>query len=177
MGFVLSHRSLRKLTASGMTVIATISIVTVVVLSLTRQTTLFPGVTAVSTASAPLSTSAMPIATAPTLSTDDIVRERLTSLIEVPEGQDFEGARVSRNEATELASDFLGVDGAAASVYHGFAPRYVSDPPSSSWIVVIAVGRLIGAGPAESSIEPVMSKITGVIIDDQTGAVLRGFTR
>ncbi len=82
------------------------------------------------------------------------------------------GALITASRAVAIASTWLGRSDAPALVVHGSGQRTASDPSSDAWIVIYAGGQ----DPLHSDGSVIVDFI-GVLIDDQSGAVLRAFGR
>jgi hypothetical protein len=82
------------------------------------------------------------------------------------------GALITASRAVAIASSWLGRTDTPALVVHGSGQRTASDPSSDAWIVIYAGGQ----DPLHSD-GSVIVDFMGVLIDDQSGAVLRAFGR
>jgi len=84
------------------------------------------------------------------------------------------GAAVPDSDAIRVAQLYLGTVQIPASVRHGQAPQHLNSPVRSVWIVTFDGIAMPMVGP---SMEPGGSVVvTGVIVDDETGDVLRAFS-
>jgi hypothetical protein len=83
---------------------------------------------------------------------------------------------VSSDQALSIASAYANGSGAPAAVVHGAASRTPADPTRSVWIALYPGGPEPAGGPAGYAGPPPVVDVTGVIVDDQTGEVLRWFT-
>lgn len=81
---------------------------------------------------------------------------------------------VTRANAIVIAAARVGRTDTPVGVLHGRAPRYVSEASRGVWVVLFDGGDAPGDGPSPG-IAPTKMSLTGVIIDDQTGEVLRWF--
>ena len=77
--------------------------------------------------------------------------------------------------AASIAQDFLGRTEAPWQVLHGSASRIEQDADETVWIVVFLGGDPPPGGPMSADAPAVTVDYTGVVIDDQTGEVLRAF--
>ena len=82
---------------------------------------------------------------------------------------------VSRRQAIATAVDYLGASGGPVQVLQGMAPRIAAESARSVWIIVFKANRPRVAGPVGDEVSIPVS-VAGILIDDQTGEVLRGFT-
>lgn len=85
-------------------------------------------------------------------------------------------ATVSSQTAARTAAAFLGIDQQALEILHVSATMAVGEPGDSSWVVIFAGGPTPPGGPPGTEATPVV-EYTGVVVSDQTGEVLRYFTR
>lgn len=83
-------------------------------------------------------------------------------------------AKVTSDQATAVASMYLGRQDQPVQVLHGQAPRIADEAARSVWIVLYAGGSPEPGAAWGGSPDSVVD-YTGVIVDDQTGEVLRGF--
>lgn len=83
------------------------------------------------------------------------------------------GAVVSVAQATRVAQDYFATDEVPAGVRHARAAQFADSPVRSVWIVTFAGGTMPNVGP--SMVPDLPPVVTGVVVDDQTGEVLRAF--
>ena len=84
-------------------------------------------------------------------------------------------AAIGINDAIAIAADYAGRSPEHVRVLHARAPRTYSDQPQPVWVVLFD-GGVSPVGPPigfEGTLAPFT--ITGVLVDDQTGEVLRLF--
>jgi hypothetical protein len=81
-------------------------------------------------------------------------------------------ARKTVPEIVAAAASQLGRSDAPAEVLRGLVRQYADSQPQTAYIVIYTGGDAEGAGPNGTVITP---RLTGVVIDDQTGEFLRGF--
>ena len=90
-------------------------------------------------------------------------------------------ARITEDLAVERAREFLVEDGDLLLVEHGMAEPLPQQPRISVWLVVFSSSRVVHVGPANASHGPGGNvgqyRYEGVLIDDQTGELVRGFAK
>lgn len=82
---------------------------------------------------------------------------------------------VSADEAVQFAMHYMGRSDKPLAILHGRAARTAADKVTSVWIVVYRGGHPPAVGPVGA--KPVVVDYSGVVIDDHTGLILRGFGR
>ena len=102
---------------------------------------------------------------------------RITNPVEVPDvdvNATPGGATITRAQAIAIATARVGRTDSPSGVYRASAPRYMDEPNREVWVVLFNGGDAPFDGPSPG-IGPMKMRLTGVIIDDQTGEVLRWF--
>jgi hypothetical protein len=84
------------------------------------------------------------------------------------------GTQVSPETAIAVAANRVGRSDPPSGLLLAQAPRYVDEPSRQVYIVLYPGGQVPGGGPSPG-IGTVTARITGVIVDAQTGEVLRWF--
>jgi len=96
--------------------------------------------------------------------------------VDVTNGPNVPGShpQVGRDEAIKIAADYIGATESPLQLVQALAPRIAAEPPRSVWIVVFKAYGSVYVGPAgqQQLWQPIAN---GVLVDDQTGEVLRGF--
>jgi hypothetical protein len=92
-----------------------------------------------------------------------------------PAAPDGTHPAVTPAAALAIAAAYLGRTGDPARILYGRAPRTSGDPVRQAWVVLFAGGVAPVDGPPGYDGPPPTFSLTGVIVDDQTGEVLRMF--
>jgi hypothetical protein len=88
-------------------------------------------------------------------------------------GAPLPSTRVTESDAVAIAADWLGRPDPPAITRHGYGQRTISEAVRPVWIIVYAGGEAPPfqlPGALETTVD-----FTGVIVDDQSGEVLRAF--
>lgn len=111
----------------------------------------------------------------PMLTDDEFEVLGIQDAVEVTPGSGaFPAARVRTEVAVAVAYDELGVKGEKVRILHALTPRYVGEEPRTVWVVLFSGGQSPFGGPGRGS-EPTQYRLTGIIVEDQTGEFLGGF--
>lgn len=102
------------------------------------------------------------------LASTDLQAELMISL--APQGSTT-AAAIGRDEAMSIASGWLGRSDSPALVVHGAGRTRAADQATDAWIVVYAGGEPPPGDAASSTVVD----FVGVLVSDDTGAVLRTF--
>jgi hypothetical protein len=84
-------------------------------------------------------------------------------------------SRTSREDALQRAREVFSNPNARYRIFRAASRKYVTSIDRDVWVVVFEGGNPFFGGPGRSSVEPPVVKLTGIIIDAETGEFLRGF--
>ncbi|MGH2407315.1 MAG: hypothetical protein ACRDF7_04435 [Candidatus Limnocylindrales bacterium] len=90
-------------------------------------------------------------------------------------GPPAETLGIDRATAVATAKSALGRQDEPSEIHQGAAAQYMNSPIRTVWIVVFAGGDPMNVGPAGNGDQKAYPSYSGVIIDGQTGDVLRSF--
>jgi hypothetical protein len=82
---------------------------------------------------------------------------------------------ISRDTALGTAQTFLGTSGVPFKIFRARSRRFMASEERDVWLVVFQGGSAFFGGPDRPGTMPEVIKLTGLIIDAQTGDILRGF--
>lgn len=116
-------------------------------------------------------------AVAPMLTTEELGTLKITDATDVTLVSDsaLAPAPVTRADAIATAAREIGGVAGEVRVIRAMAPRYFDDAPRDVWVILYPGGTPPFDGPSGFSGAPKQARVTGVIVDAQTGEVLRGF--
>lgn len=84
-------------------------------------------------------------------------------------------AATSREAALGTAQMIFDKPNASYRIYRAISRKFVTSEDRDVWVVVFEGGNPLFAGPERPNAAPSVVRLTGLIIDAQTGEFLRGF--
>lgn len=84
-------------------------------------------------------------------------------------------ASTTREVALERARDVVDMPDARFRVFRAVSRKYENSADRDVWVIVFEGGRAVFGGPRRAVVEEPVVKLTGIIIDANTGEFLRGF--
>lgn len=112
----------------------------------------------------------------PPLNSYDIERAALFDVSRVEAGSaDFGSTSMTVERAISVADAEIGLGARVPFVYRGEAARFVDEPLRPVFVVTVHGGVVPNTGPVGEAREPRTVRITGIIVDAESGEFMRGF--
>jgi hypothetical protein len=112
-------------------------------------------------------------AAAPTFLTPEVQRELGLEISEIP--ADAPGAKVSVEEAIKVAAANLDREDPPAEILHVMIAQYEESKPQSAYVISYEGGPFLPGGGVAGGGKLGRSRLSGVVVDDQTGEFLKAF--